>query len=77
MPTLLRAGPYRCYFYSHEPNEPPHVHVDRDEASIKIWLDSLVVAKNNGFKARDVATVVDLVGTHRDAFLEAWHGYFG
>ncbi len=19
-------GPYRIYFYSHEPNEPPHVH---------------------------------------------------
>jgi len=30
MPTILRSGPYRVYFYSHEPNEPPHVHVDRE-----------------------------------------------
>ncbi|HKI37036.1 MAG TPA: DUF4160 domain-containing protein [Gemmataceae bacterium] len=35
MPTILRNGPYRFYFYSHEPNEPPHVHVDRDDLSAK------------------------------------------
>ena len=29
MPTVLRIGPYRVYFYSHEQNEPEHVHVDR------------------------------------------------
>ena len=28
MPTVLRSGPYRVYFFSHDPNEPPHVHVD-------------------------------------------------
>lgn len=27
MPTILREGPYRFYFYSHEPNEPPPTHV--------------------------------------------------
>lgn len=31
MPTVLRVGPYQIYFYSHEPNEPPHVHIDRDD----------------------------------------------
>ena len=77
MPTLLRIGPFRFYFYSHEPNEPPHVHVDRAEASIKIWLGSLDVAMNRGFKAHEIGTVVDMVRTNRDAFLEAWHGYFG
>ena len=30
MPTVLRVGPYWFYFHSHEPNEPPHMHVDRD-----------------------------------------------
>jgi hypothetical protein len=34
MPTILREGPYR-YFYSHEPNEPPLTHVDRDDKSVK------------------------------------------
>ena len=35
-PTVLREGPYRFYFYSHEPNEAPHVHVDRDDQSAKL-----------------------------------------
>ncbi|MCP4361650.1 MAG: DUF4160 domain-containing protein, partial [Chloroflexi bacterium] len=38
MPTVLREDPYRIYFYSHEPNEPPHVHIDRDNLSVKFWI---------------------------------------
>ena len=26
---IIRSGPYRIFF-SHEPNEPAHIHVDRD-----------------------------------------------
>ena len=33
VPTVLVSGPYRMYFYSHEPNEPLHVHIDRDDSS--------------------------------------------
>jgi hypothetical protein len=25
-PTIHREGPFRFFFYSHEPREPPHVH---------------------------------------------------
>src|SRR2546430_8746289 len=39
MPTALRSGPYRFYFYSHEPSEPAHIHIDRDDLSAKFWLD--------------------------------------
>jgi hypothetical protein len=27
------------YFYGHKPNEPPHIHVDRDDLSAKFWID--------------------------------------
>ena len=77
MPTLLRIGAFRFYFYSHEPNEPPHVHVDRGEATIKIWLETLYVAKNRGFRAHEIAGIVEMVRINRAVFLEAWHGYFG
>lgn len=40
MPNVLGSGPYRFYFYSHEPNEPAHIHVDRDDLSAKFWLQS-------------------------------------
>ena len=77
MPTLLRIGAFRFYFYSHEPNEPPHVHVDRDTATIKVWLESLEVAKSRGFRAYEIGGIVAMVEQHRAEFLEAWHGYFG
>jgi hypothetical protein len=47
VPTVLRIGPYRFYFYSHEPNEPPHV--DRDDSSAKFWLQKVNLADNIGF----------------------------
>jgi len=46
MPTALRAGPYRFCFYSHEPNEAAHVHVDRDDLSAKFWLIPVALARN-------------------------------
>jgi hypothetical protein len=52
MPTVLRSGPYRFYFYSHEPNEPPHIHVDRDDLSAKFWLSPVQLAGNFGFRSR-------------------------
>jgi hypothetical protein len=77
MPTLLRIGAFRFYFYSHEPNEPPHVHVDRGDATIKIWLDSLDVGKSRGFRSHEIGDIVAMVEQNRAKFLEAWHGYFG
>jgi hypothetical protein len=77
MPTVLRAGPYRVYFYSHEPNEPPHVHVDREDMSAKFWLDPVGLARNLGFGARELGKVESLVRQHRAELLEAWRGYFG
>jgi Domain of unknown function (DUF4160) len=44
MPTVLRNRGYRFYFYSHEPNEPPHIHVDRDRLSAKFWIQPVALA---------------------------------
>jgi len=35
MPTALRSGSYRLFFYSSDAEEPPHVHVGRDENTAK------------------------------------------
>jgi hypothetical protein len=58
MPTVLRSGPYRFYFYSHEPNEPPHIHVDRDDLSAKFWLNPLQLAGNFGFRAHELRETI-------------------
>lgn len=77
MPTVLRAHGYRFYFYSHEPNEPPHVHVDKGGASAKLWLEDIAIARNIGYKPRELTAVLALVREHRAMILEAWNGYFG
>ena len=77
MPTVFRLGPYRFYFFSHEPNEPPHVHIDRDEATAKFWLEPVSVAKSRGFRAHELNTLAGTVEEHRDRLQEAWNEYFG
>jgi hypothetical protein len=77
MPTVLRTGPYRFYFYSHEPNEPPHVHVDRDDLSAKFWLNPVGLARNLGFNARELRRLQSLVTEHQTELLEAWYGHLG
>jgi hypothetical protein len=76
MPTILRIDGFRGYFYSHEPGEPPHVHVDRGSSTAKIWLEPVAIAGNAGFPARELAEVLRLVRTHQQMLLEAWHGFF-
>jgi len=76
-PAILRAGPYRLYFYSHEPNEPPHVHVDRDEQSAKFWLSPVCLAYNLGFSPAELRKIEVIVNENHQLLLEAWYGYFG
>jgi hypothetical protein len=76
-PVILRAGPYRFYFYSHEPNEPPHVHVDRDEESAKFWLSPVGLAYNLGFSPNELRRIEAIVTENQQPLLEAWYGYFG
>lgn len=76
MPTVLRSGPYRFYFYSHEPDEPPHVHIDRDDSSAKFWLQPVSLARNRGFSARELRQLQGLVEQYQAELMEAWNDFF-
>ena len=77
MPVVLRLDGFRFYFYSHEPNEPPHMHVDRAEATAKFWLEPVALASNTGFSARDLGLLLRMTREHQQELLEGWHGFFG
>ncbi|CAN5535665.1 DUF4160 domain-containing protein [soil metagenome] len=77
MPTVLRYEAYRIYFYSHEPNEPPHVHIDRDNLSAKFWLNPVFLGYSHGFSARELRQIERIVQNNRRQLLEAWNEYFG
>ena len=78
MPTLLREGPYRFFFYSDEgdPREPPHVHVAAGERLAKFWLDPVALASSKRLRAHEIKALQDLVERHQVRFLEAWHAHF-
>jgi Domain of unknown function (DUF4160) len=77
MPSVFRKASYRVYFFSHEPNESPHIHIDRDEKSAKFWLRPVRPAANVGFDGRDLRKVQLLIEEYEEQCLEAWHGHFG
>jgi hypothetical protein len=77
VPTILRVQGYRVYFWSHEPNGPPHVHLDKGGASAKVWLQPVLLASNAGYPARVLGIILRLVREYHPKLLESWHEYFG
>lgn len=77
MPAALRSGPYRVYFYSHDLIEPPHVHVDRDDQSAKFWLNPISLARNLGFKPKELRVIERLLSDHEAELLVAWRKHLG
>ena len=55
MPTALKIGPYRFYFYSYDCVEPRHMHVDREGMSAKIWLDPVIPGGKSWIQPQGVA----------------------
>ena len=77
MPTVLKSGHYRLFFYSGDRDEPPHVHVERDESIGKFWLDPVRLARSGGFSRMELARIENLVSDRRVELAEAWNDYFG
>ena len=69
--------PYRVYFYSHEPDEPPHVDVDRDDQSAKFWLQPIALARNLGFSPVELASIQRMLKENENILLEKWNARFG
>jgi Domain of unknown function (DUF4160) len=77
MPTALRHGPYAFVFFSSNGVEPVHVHVKRDRAIAKYWLEPVALANNRGFKNTELKKIAKLVEQFRLPLIEAWNDYFG
>jgi len=73
MPTVLRIGPYRFYFYSNEKGEPPHIHVQREQFLAKFWLNPVALAGSKRFSSHELRTIQKYVEENTEIFLEAWN----
>jgi hypothetical protein len=76
MPTALRAGPYRFFFYAGDGGEPPHIHVERDDCEAKYWLTPVAMARNRGFARKELREIRSIVRDHLEELLDTWNGFF-
>lgn len=76
MPTVLRSGPYRFYFYASDGAEPAHVHVERDDETAKFWLDPVRLQSSGGYGRRELNQIQRLVEENGDQLLRSWNEFF-
>lgn len=73
MPTLLRVGPYRLFIYSADCQEPPHVHVERDDKVAKFWLEPVRLQQSGGFRRNEINRINRVIDEHWEALLRGWN----
>ena len=77
MPTILRHGRWRIFFYSNEGSEPAHVHVECAGGTAKLWLNPVALVRSNRLKPGELREVERIVRLNRKLLLEAWDDFFG
>ena len=77
MPTVIKIGPWRFFFFSREGQEPAHIHVEGQGCEAKFWLADGTLASSYGLRPHDIHKLAELVRQNRELFLEAWHEHFG
>ncbi len=75
MPTVLRVGPYRFFFYAGDRREPAHVHVERDANRAKVWLDPVRLQDGGGFPRTELTRIIMVVRENEALFLRSWDDY--
>lgn len=77
MPTVLREGGFQIRIYTLD-HPPPHVHVYKGGAVVRIDLATLQATEVVGFISdRDVARAERLVARQRERLEEEWRRIHG
>ena len=71
-----RTLPVLFLFYAGDWNEPPHIHIERDDDMAKFWLKPIRLHNSGGFSRSEIARLAVLVTERQDELLEAWNAYF-
>ena len=56
---------------------PQHVHIEKDDLEAKFWLQPEIrVAYNDGYDARTLRELLELVEVNKDRIERAWNEFF-
>ena len=77
MPTVLRIGSFRFFFFSDEGNEPDHIHVQKDNCLAKFWIKPKVeLASSIRFTSVELRKIQKQVEENKKLIEEKWNEYF-
>jgi hypothetical protein len=77
MATVLRSGPHRFFFYSADGNEPPHVHVERDDSTAKFWLEPVRLQESYRLRPTEIDQIERIIQANVTLLVKNWHEFFG
>lgn len=80
MPTVLFIAGWRIFFYANEKNEPIHVHAEKAEMEIKLWIDvenfELTEAFAYNFSPQAKREIKKIIYEHFDYIVSEWNKFF-
>jgi hypothetical protein len=76
MPTIHHEGPYRFFFYANDRDEPPHVHIERENKKAKFWLTPVRLERSGGFNRSEISRIQRVVEENQGRLLRGWNEYF-
>jgi hypothetical protein len=77
MPTVSRIMGFRFFFYSNEGTAPPHIHVEKENATGKYWLKPIRLAYLYNFTKAEEKKIEKIVIKNQELFKQKWDEYFG
>lgn len=76
MPTILILRGFRFFFVSLDRGEPVHIHIEKDDAYAKYWLQPVRLAKSKGFNAKELSVIRVIIESHQRNFVKRWNEFF-
>ena len=76
MLAVPREGPYRFFFYTGDREEPPHVHVRRENRVGKFWLDPVRLERSGGLQRPEIRRIARIIEQHHALLLGTWNEHF-
>ena len=79
MPKIFEWKGYIFFFFSDEgePLEPCHIHIRKDEAYVKIWVEpDIRLDKVYGLNSSEINQLLNKVCENKEKIKEKWNEYF-
>jgi hypothetical protein len=79
MPVVFHHRGFKFFFYSNEgtPRESVHIHVEKDNVEAKFSLKPETrVAYNDGYNARTLRDLLEIVEDNKERIERAWNEFF-